>query len=199
MSNLSSRMRAAMKAAGLNQSQLAEAASTAGAQVSQQSVQQLISGRNSTSKHLPAIAAAMDVGLEWLATGKGKSGKTRTEALLTGKVGAGGVIKRIPDVPELAGFPSPSGDAPNVVEISGDALRPFENGWLLFYGPEQSGVAESCLGKLCVVQIKNGDTLLATPKEGSRRGLFHLENWKIHPKRDVKLLWAARVIDISPT
>jgi hypothetical protein len=59
-------------------------------------------------------------------------------------------------------------------------------------------VAEECLGKLCVVQVKDGPTLLKTLKRGSRRGLFRLESWNALPREDVKILWAARVIDIRP-
>jgi transcriptional regulator with XRE-family HTH domain len=200
MSNLSSRMRAAMKAAGLNQPQLAEAASTPDTPVSQQTVHQLVSGRNTTSKHLPAVAADLGISLEWLATGRGgKSGKGRADALLTGKVGAGGIVEKFPGGPVLAGYASPGGSAPNVVEISGDSQRPFEDGWLVFYGPEQQGVSEECLGKLCVVQTRDGETLLTTLRQGSQKGMFHLESWKSQPKKNVKLQWAARVVDISPT
>ena len=200
MSDLPLRMRAAMKAAGLNQPQLARAASTLEAPVSQQVVHHLISGRNSTSRHLPAVAVALGVSLEWLATGRGaKNSKNRADALLTGKIGAGGIIELTPDGPVLAGYASPSGnEAPNVAEISGDALQPFEDGWLLFYGPEQQGVKEGCLGRLCVVQTKDGEVLLTTLYEGSRKGMFRLEGWKSRPRKDVKLQWAARVIDISP-
>ena len=200
MSDLSSRMRAAMKAADLNQPQLARAASAPEAPVSQQVVHHLISGRNSTSRHLPAVAAALGVSLEWLATGKSiKNGKNRADALLTGKIGAGGIIELTPDGPVLAGYASPSGnEAPNVVEISGDWLRPLEDGWLLFYEPEQQGVKEECLGKLCVVQTKDGEVLLTTLHEGNRKGMFRLEGWKCRPRKDVKLQWAARVVDICP-
>lgn len=200
MSDLPSRMRAAMKTAGLNQPQLARAASTSDAPVSQQAVHHLISGRNTTSRHLPSIAAVLGVSLEWLATGRGaKNNKGRGNAILSGKVCAGGIIEKIPDGPVLAGYASSSGDAPNVVEISGHSQRPFEDGWLVFYGPEQQGVPEECLGKLCVVETKDGETLLTTLRHGSQRGMFLLESWKSRPRHNVKLQWAARVVEISPT
>jgi phage repressor protein C with HTH and peptisase S24 domain len=197
MTALSSRMTQAMKQAGLNQPGLARAASRPRAPVSQQVVQHLLSGRNSTSRHLPAIADALGVSLDWLAGGKGRS--RRAEALLVGKVGAGSEIIRFDEGTVLAGIEPPAGvDAPNVAEISGDSQYPLQEGWLIFYGPEHQGVAEDCIGKLCVVQVKDGPTLLKTLKRGSRKGLFRLESWNAPPREDVKLAWAARVIDIRP-
>jgi transcriptional regulator with XRE-family HTH domain len=198
--SLSARLAQAMKSAGLNQPGLAKAASRPRAPVSQQVVQHLLSGRNGTSRHLPAMAEALGVGLEWLATGKGSPhGPRRAEALLVGKVGAGSEITRFDEGTVLAGVEAPPGvEAPNVAEISGDSQYPLQEGWLIFYGPEHQGVAEECLGKLCVVQVKDGPTLLKTLKRGSRKGLFRLESWNAPPREDVKLLWAARVIDIRP-
>jgi transcriptional regulator with XRE-family HTH domain len=199
MKTLALRLRAAMKAAGFNQPALARAASRARAPVSQQVVQHLLSGRNGTSKHLPAIAGALSVSLDWLAAGKDSGRAVPAEALLVGKVGAGSEIIRFDEGTVLAGIEAPAGvDAPNVAEISGDSQYPLQEGWLIFYGPEHRGVADECMGKLCVVQVKDGPTLLKTVKRGTRRGLFRLESWNAPPREDVKLVWAARVIDIRP-
>jgi hypothetical protein len=193
-------MEMAMKAAGMNQPALARAASRSRHAVSQQVVQHLLSGRNETSKHLPAIAEALNVSLDWLATGKGpRMGARPVEALLVGKVGAGSEITRFEDGTVLAGIEAPAGvTAPNVAEISGDSQYPLQEGWLIFYGPEHQGVPEDCIGKLCVVEVKDGPTLLKTLKRGSRKGLFRLESWNAPPREDVKLSWAARVVYIKP-
>lgn len=121
------------------------------------------------------------------------------EAVLTGRVGAGAEVIRLDQPDILGGVPLPAGiDAPNVAEIEGDSQYPLLAGWRIFYGPENQGVAEERLGKLCVVQVKDGPTLLKTLKKGSRKGLFRLESWNAPPREDVKLEWAAEVKGIIP-
>ena len=200
MTDLSNRIAAAMKTAGLNQPQLAKAASLSGAPVSQQAVQQLVSGRNSTSRHLPAIAQALGVSLDWLASGRGtKGGRWRSEAVLIGKVGAGGEIRRFTGSPPRQRVDAPLGpDSPNAIEISGNSQLPLQDGWLVYYGLEQQGVSEQCLGKLCVVQVKDGPTLLKTLLKAGRKDLYRLESWDAPAYPNVKVVWAARVTDIRP-
>jgi len=197
MDSVASRLAQSMKKAGLNQPGLAKAASRLSPiPVSQQVVQHLLSGRNRTSKHLSYIAQALGVTGDWLATGRHARPKRAPEALLVGKVGAGAEIIRFDDG-TAPGVEAPPG-APNVAEISGDSQHPLQAGWRIFYGPEHQGVAEDCLGKLCVLQVKDGPTLLKTLKRGSRKGLFRLESWNAPPREDVKLAWAARVVFIQP-
>ena len=71
METLAKRLSEAMKQHGVNQPGLAREASKLGPPVSQQVVQHLIAGRNTSSKHLPAIARALGVSLDWLAGGEG--------------------------------------------------------------------------------------------------------------------------------
>jgi hypothetical protein len=200
MESVASRLAGLMKKRGFNQPRLAEAASSLGSgPVSQQVVQHLLSGRNQNSKHLVAIARALGTSSDWLQSGRHPKPKAGPEALLVGKVGAGAEIVRFEDGSVLEGIEPPPGiAAPNVAEISGDSQYPLQEGWRIFYGPEHQGVAEDCLGKLCVVQIKDGPTLLKTVKRGSRKGLFRLESWNAPPREDVKLAWAAKVIFIQP-
>jgi len=201
MDSVASRLAQSMKKAGLNQPGLAKAASRLSpVPVSQQVVQHLLSGRNRASKHLSYLAQALGVNGDWLATGKhSRLRAARPEALLVGKVGAGSEIIRFDDGTALVGVEAPPGiDAPNVAEISGDSQYPLQEGWRIFYGPEHQGITEDCLGKLCVVQVKDGPTLLKTLKRGGRKGLFRLESWNAPPREDVKLVWAARVVFIQP-
>lgn len=139
------------------------------------------------------------VSLDWLLTGKGTMKGKEREALLVGKVGAGAEIHRFDHPDVLAGYPLPEGiEAPNVAEIEGDSQYPLRPGWLIFYGPENQGVDDGCMGELCVLQVVDGPTLLKTPKKGSKKGLFRLESWNAPPREDVKLAWCAPVKMILP-
>jgi len=200
MSDLPIRIAAAMKAIGFNQPQLAKAASAPGAPVSQQAVQQLISGRNSTSRHLPAIAQALGVSLDWLVAGRGsRGGRRRSESFLVGKVATGGEIRRFSGTAHRKRIDAPFGsDTPNAVEVSGNSQLPLQDGWLLYYGPEQQGVPEKCIGKLCVVQIQDGPTMLKTLHRTGRKDLYRLESWGGAESIEAKIIWAARVTDIRP-
>ena len=73
MGTLAKRLQDVMERAGLTQAALARKASAYGEPVSQQVVQHLTSGRNTTSKSLVPIAKALDVSVEWLTTGEGAS------------------------------------------------------------------------------------------------------------------------------
>ncbi len=151
-------------------------------------------------RHPSAVqyAKKFKVSLDWLLTGKGdpKGGK---EAILVGKVGAGAEITRFDEGVALAGVQAPPGiDAPNVAEIDGESQYPLQPGWLIFYGAEHQGVPDACVGKLCVVQVKDGPTLLKTLKRGARKGLFRLESWNAPPREDQRIEWAALVTDIRP-
>ncbi|MEO8894720.1 MAG: S24 family peptidase [Rhizomicrobium sp.] len=73
MSTLAKRLQETMERAGLTQAGLARKASSFGEAVSQQVVQHLTSGRNTSSKSLVPIAKALDVSVEWLTTGESGS------------------------------------------------------------------------------------------------------------------------------
>lgn len=68
--SLATRLKSAMQLRGMSQLELAKQASTARVMVSQQVVQNLTSGRNKTSKHIPAIARALHIRIEWLVNGE---------------------------------------------------------------------------------------------------------------------------------
>lgn len=196
MSTLNERLRRAREKAGY--SRPGEAAAALG--LSKNTYNQHENGIRGFKRDAAVqYARKFKVSLEWLLTGKGEaSGKPR-EALLIGKVGAGAEIMRMEHPDVLAGIPIPDDlDAPNVAEIEGDSQYPLQPGWLIFYGPENEGVSDACLGRLCVVQVTNGPTLLKTVKKGSKKGLFRLESWNAPPREDVRLDWCAKVMMIRP-
>ena len=75
---LAERIRTAMKYAKLNQNEIAEAVRLlpGGEKFSQQSIQQLLSGRSKSSIYLVHVAMACGVDPRWLATGIGVMTKT---------------------------------------------------------------------------------------------------------------------------
>jgi len=121
------------------------------------------------------------------------------EALYVGKVGAGAEVYRFDEGAVLEGVRTDFlRDAPNVAEIEGDSQYPLKDRWRIFYGPENQGVSEKCIGQLCVVQVKDGPTLLKTLKRGKRKGRWNLESWNAPTREDVELVWAALVEGIQP-
>jgi phage repressor protein C with HTH and peptisase S24 domain len=202
MGTLAARLKEAMEDAGLSQERLAKAASTKNQKVTQQTVQQLLRpGGLQSSKHLPSLAKALGVSLDWLTSGEGeKKPAWRPQALVVGKVGAGADITRFDDGVVLESIDAPPGIGECVAaRVEGDSMFPqLENGWLVFYGREHDGIPEECIGRLSVVQIKDGPTLLKRLKRGSRRGMWTLESWNAPPREDVKLLWASKVLYIKP-
>ncbi len=118
-------------------------------------------------------------------------------ALLVGKVGAGSEVTRFDEGVVLQDIELPPGfESCNVAEITGDSQYPLQEGWLIFYEAEHQGIPDDIIGKLAVVQIKDGPTLLKTVKRGTKKGLFRLESWNAPAREDVKLVWAAKVLSI---
>jgi transcriptional regulator with XRE-family HTH domain len=138
----------------------------------------------------------------WLLTGKSDSRLNSVPVLVY--VGAGAEVHAIADYEnggavEYVDSP-PWGDTNCVAaRIKGDSMYPLQDGWLIFWTRNQEGVPDGCLHKLCVVQVKNGPTLVKILRPGSRHGVFNLESWNAPLKIDAVIEWAAVVSDIRPT
>lgn len=197
MKTLGDRIKHARKEAGMSQAALGKVF-----KISREAVSLWESGDNApTLDKIGKIAQTTGFSAEWLMTGGENHGAAANdpEALLVGKVGAGAEIIRFDSPDVLAGIPVPPGlGAVNAAEISGDSQYPLLPGWIIFYGPENQGIPTDSLGRLCVVQVKDGPTLLKTLKRGSRKGLYRLESWNAPPREDQRIEWAARVLDIRP-
>lgn len=169
--------------------------------IKQPSINAIIQRPDLKTRHTVRIAKALGVTPDWLETGRGeKRTGGRSQALIVGKVGAGAEIHRLEEGVVLASIEPPSGVGDcNAAEIEGDSMHPLQDGWLIFYGEEHRGIPDECVGKLCVLQVKDGPTLLKTLKRGTRKGFWRLESWNAPAREDVKVEWAAKVIDIRPT
>ena len=124
---------------------------------------------------------------------------------IVGKVGAGAMVESIDDFPlgEAAKYcRCPAGLDPRytvAVEVVGDSMLPIDEGWLLFYTRNYDGVPSECLGKLCVVQLRdNGPRFVKRLKQGREPALFNLYSTNAREIEDVELAWAAPVLDARP-
>jgi hypothetical protein len=142
------------------------------------------------------------VSLEWLLTGKGAQKARRPEVPVISFVGAGAEVFPIDDSAQGGGLDVvevPFGMEDHVAAIiRGDSMYPLRDGWVILWHRDQDGVPEECVGQLCVVQIKDGPTLVKDLRRGSRKGLYRLESWNAPPREDVQLEWAAKIALIRP-
>lgn len=146
-------------------------------------------------------ARKFKVSLEWLLTGRGNAGNL--EVPVVAFVGAGAEINPMDDHAKGSGLemvPPPPGVTECVAAvIKGDSMHPLRDGWLIFWVRDYHGVNEDCIGKLCVAQILDGPCLVKEVHKGSKAGFFNLLSWNAPARHDVRLEWAAPVIDIRPT
>lgn len=125
-----------------------------------------------------------------------------TQAEVVGYVGIGGVITLIPSEPgqalELVDAPPGVGLECSAARIRGDYLYPFRDSWFVFWSPDGlPGVAEECIGELCVVKLRDGRLILANLSRGTRNGLYRLDAQNSAPIHDVAVEWAARVLGFT--
>ena len=206
MTNLAERLSRAMKQSGLNQPGLARAASKPGAPVSQQVVHHLLYSRNTSSKHLPAIAEALNVSLDWLARGGDEPGAAGPRMAARAPGGDGGtehrlpvlgmaecgpdgwslwngdVIDTIPCPPNLAGAPRAY-----AVYIVGDSMEPrYYSGELAYIHPGKPVT----IGAFVLVQIRphhDGDTPKAVVKRLLKRTGSKLVLEQFNPQKKFEI------------
>lgn len=95
--------------------------------------------------------------------------------------------------------PEGSSDRTVAVEIRGESLGPFFNGWLVFFDDVRSPVTDDIVGKLCVVGLEDGRVLIKRLiRSRSAPNLFHLYGQFGDPTLDVRVKWAAQVKSVVP-
>lgn len=204
METLAKRLSDAMKSAGLNQPGLARAASKANAPVSQQVVHHLLSARNTSSKHLPAIAEALGVSLDWLARGGEQTATLRRSPAKNGGPQAapdrmpvlgmaecgpdgwtmwnGDVIDTIPRPSNLFGAPKAY-----AVYIVGDSMEPR------YYAGELAHIHPGkpiTIGAFVLVQIRpehDGDTPKAVLKRLVKRSASKIVLEQYNPPKKFEI------------
>ena len=97
--------------------------------------------------------------------------------------------------------PAPEGVSSRTiaVEIRGESLGPFFNGWFVFFDDVRSPVTDDLVGKLCVVGLEDGRVLVKRLiRSRSAPSLFHLYGQFGDPLLDVQVTWAAQVKTVMP-
>ena len=192
MDSLAKRLQDAMARARLNQPGLARAASSPDQPVTQQTVHNLVSGQTTHSKHLPALADALGVSLEWLTRGDLKAGggqmkvtggeaqmsmirgpqaTTRLRVLGMAECGPDGWSMWNGDTIDTVPTPSGLAGAPGAYAVYavGSSMEPrYYEGELIFIHPGKPVTA----GSFVLVQIRpdhEGDTPKAVVKRLIKR------------------------------
>ena len=94
---------------------------------------------------------------------------------------------------------APEGSTPQTVavEVRGESLGTFFDGWLVFYDDVRSPITDDLVGRLCVVGLEDG-RILVKMVHMNRSGRFDLHGQFGEPVLDVAIAWAAPVKSFSP-
>lgn len=185
----------------MNQTQLGDAFG-----ITRSSVSQWESGLTEpTSERLRAIAVQTGVNFEWLATGKGDRDTENDQSdwvPVKGFVGAGAQAHFLPlQEGELDRVEPPQGSSESTVafEIRGESLGELFDRWLVFFDDVRRPVTPDLIGRICVVGLADGRTLVKKIKRG-KNGLFTLvsDPMREPPIENVPVEWAARVKTMVP-
>lgn len=95
--------------------------------------------------------------------------------------------------------PAPDGATPQTVavEVRGESLGAFFDGWLVFYDDVRSPITEDLIGRLCVVGLEDGRILVKMVQK-NRSGGFDLFGQFGDPVLDAAIAWAAPVKSFAP-
>lgn len=154
------------------------------------------------TKGLPSSGLEAPAGRSWIGQ-QAAYLPQRKQIPVVAFVGAGSEVHSIDDHAKGTGLEMV--DAPGRVnpdkaialEVRGDSMEPIiSDGFLLFYDKRLlDGVLDEWLGKICVVKIVDGPTLVKKVRRGSADGFYHL--CSINPKEqdrlDQRVEWCAKV------
>lgn len=154
-------------------------------------------------------ARAYRIRAEWLYAGRGPM-KEGGGVPIIGRVGAdpeGRVIRTVGQAANDS-VPMPTGGTSDsvAVEVDGHSMRGFaDDGALVYFENQKTPPTEDMIGEIVVVQIASGedesadeDVLVKRLQRGSEPGLFNLESIAGPLMTDVRIRWAAEIIQIIP-
>ena len=137
-------------------------------------------------------------------------GKVPSFVPIIGRVGAdpeGTVIRTLGQAAnDFAPLPKGATSKAVALEVDGHSMGTvIEDGSLIFFENQEMPPSEDLIGEKVVVQIAGGedeaddtDVLVKILRRGSKPGLYDLESINGPTLRDVKIRWAAEIIQITP-
>ncbi|WAJ29308.1 LexA family transcriptional regulator [Antarcticirhabdus aurantiaca] len=147
---------------------------------------QLIHKAENGGSTLPAVARSNPAQIEIV--GKGGAGPMG-EVVFSDAPGSLGYVNAPPGVTSHT----------VAIEVQGDSMRGIANdGWLVFYDDLRQAPTPELYGELCVVRMKEGETLVKFLYPGRGLDLYDLESSNAPVMRDVELQWASPVVSIVP-
>lgn len=122
------------------------------------------------------------------------------EVPIVGYIGAGAEVFPIDDYPKGQGIgdvPCPRGVDPArtvAAIVRGSSMEPLiPEGWLVFYSRDPEQDVAGVVGKLCVVKVVDGATMLKQVRRGYSPGRFNLVSSNAGILEDQALEWASPV------
>jgi len=191
-------LRRFMKARGLNMNKWAKLAG-----VPETTLRSYLSGRSKslrgiTEKKLATAAETTVSGLY----GEDYDSPSIKDVWVKGIVGAGAKVTLWgPGMGEGEGYsrvPWPIGIPMNedliAFEIRGDSMPPYSDGDLVYVEVSDAVPGPEIIGKLCVVELDNGDMLVKMVRRGCTTGRYNLHSFDGRPPiEDAVVIKAARV------
>lgn len=186
--------------------------------------QQIADATNTNRGHISKLESGkIGMNEEWLRKLGAKFGWTPSQLLskllvpIVGQVGAGGEVYPIDDLPLMPSSMDPSEQdyincewvesPPGVyaggvvaLRVTGTSMMPYmPPGTIVYYAERfDGGAPEHCISSLCVVQLRDGKTLLKMVRKAQTHGRFDLQSYNMETIADVELAWCAPVIFIKP-
>lgn len=189
------RIKLARVRAGLKTDQLAELVGSTQATVSKWENDV----HNVKQSMIVKIATALSVDLVWLMTGENDD--TASEGLpIVGYAGSGAVVYPIDDHALGGGLDfidPPFGVPDDCVGVinSGESNYPdIEDGDVLIYRRDAPFVLHECINKRCIVETEDGRVLIKRLKMGTEPGTFDLLSTNAETMKNVRIIWAAKIL-----
>jgi transcriptional regulator with XRE-family HTH domain len=155
-----------------------------------------------TREDVQRVATALDVPVAQLESHDPSSPAERRTVPVVGYVGAGAVAHYYATGQgelDRVDMPDKGSTSTVAAEIRGDSLGPVLEGWLVYWDDVRNPVTPDLHGRLCVVGLPNDQVLVKKLQATNTPNHFHLiSNSAEAPMFDREVLWAARVISMTP-